>query len=369
MKSAATFALCALMVLGYCSRSRGDHSITVAPASAPHGPPGTFTTTARSSTPHRGDGKTASESTAVVAQKPSPTPSSSLAPVLHSTLANASDTNESVPSASADANGKDTDAAHSTAPPPLSTNQTGTQAPALTVTDGTAVPTAAVGANGTHQTGSATTASPTAASTAPGIQTEVSEDNGTLSTSPPTTAAPASAVPPAVTQPIDSKTQSTSPTTTTTTTTTSTMTTPLTTAAPEIVPQSASPVPGHKKPTGSSSTITTTTITNIKVSTATTSGSVAKSTTTTSPTAALGHPTKAAALSELNVGDDEGSSKGVPDPLLAGLVSVFVVAAAIVSLLVFLKFRNRNERPEFRRLQDLPMDDMMEDTPLSMYSY
>ncbi|XP_041967533.1 cell wall protein DAN4-like isoform X2 [Alosa sapidissima] len=363
MKSAATFALCALLVLGYCSRSRGDHSITVAPASAPHGPPGTFTTTtARSSTPHRGDGKTASESTAVVAQKPSPTPSSSLAPVLHSTLANVSDTNERVPSTSADANGKDTNATHSTAPPPLSTNQTGTQAPALTVTDGTAVPTAAVGANGTHQTGSATTASPTAASTAPGIQTEVSEDNGTLSTSPPTTTAPASAVPPAVTQPIDSKTQSTSPTTTTTT---STMTTPLTTAAPEIVPQSASPVPGHKKPTGSSTTIssttttTTTTITNIKVSTATTSGSVAKSTTTT----------KAAALSELNVGDDEGSSKGVPDPLLAGLVSVFVVAAAIVSLLVFLKFRNRNERPEFRRLQDLPMDDMMEDTPLSMYSY
>lgn len=43
------------------------------------------------------------------------------------------------------------------------------------------------------------------------------------------------------------------------------------------------------------------------------------------------------------------------DPLLAGLVSVFVVTAAIVALLFFLKFRHRNERPEFRRLQDLPM--------------
>lgn len=71
--------------------------------------------------------------------------------------------------------------------------------------------------------------------------------------------------------------------------------------------------------------------------------------------------------SELNVGDDDSSASW--DPLLAGLVSVFVVTAAIVSLLIFLKFRHRNERPEFRRLQDLPMDDMMEDTPLSMYSY
>ncbi|KAL7888069.1 hypothetical protein AOLI_G00030430 [Acnodon oligacanthus] len=71
--------------------------------------------------------------------------------------------------------------------------------------------------------------------------------------------------------------------------------------------------------------------------------------------------------SELNVGDDESSA--TMDPLLAGLVSVFVVTAAIVSLLIFLKFRRHNERPEFRRLQDLPMDDMMEDTPLSMYSY
>lgn len=74
-------------------------------------------------------------------------------------------------------------------------------------------------------------------------------------------------------------------------------------------------------------------------------------------------------LSELNVGDNTENTGTSMDPLLAGLVSVFVVTAAIVALLIFLKFRHRNERPEFRRLQDLPMDDMMEDTPLSMYSY
>ncbi|KAI1892048.1 hypothetical protein AGOR_G00149970 [Albula goreensis] len=77
--------------------------------------------------------------------------------------------------------------------------------------------------------------------------------------------------------------------------------------------------------------------------------------------------------SELNVGDEDVPSapnSGTSlDPLLAGLVSVFIVGAAIVSLLIFLKFRQRNSGPEFRRLQDLPMDDMMEDTPLSMFTY
>ncbi|XP_067274269.1 uncharacterized protein [Pseudorasbora parva] len=71
--------------------------------------------------------------------------------------------------------------------------------------------------------------------------------------------------------------------------------------------------------------------------------------------------------SALNVGDDD--DKVSTDPLLAGLVSAFVVVAAIVSVLIFLKFRNTNDGPEFRRLQDLPMDDMLEDAPLSMYSY
>ncbi|KAM9796556.1 uncharacterized protein ACBT44_017078 [Syngnathus typhle] len=57
------------------------------------------------------------------------------------------------------------------------------------------------------------------------------------------------------------------------------------------------------------------------------------------------------------------------DPLLAGLVSAFIISAAVITLLLFLKLRRRDNRPEFRRLQDLPMDDMMEETPLSMYSY
>lgn len=42
-------------------------------------------------------------------------------------------------------------------------------------------------------------------------------------------------------------------------------------------------------------------------------------------------------------------------PLLAGLVSVFIVTAAIITLLLFIKLRRRDQRPEFRRLQDLPM--------------
>ncbi|KAM3620279.1 uncharacterized protein V6R79_020952 [Siganus canaliculatus] len=75
--------------------------------------------------------------------------------------------------------------------------------------------------------------------------------------------------------------------------------------------------------------------------------------------------------SQLNVG---GDTKMVHEPhtlnpLLAGLVSAFIVMAVIITLVLFLKLRRRNNRPEFRRLQDLPMDDMMEDTPLSMYTY
>ncbi|CAL8280819.1 unnamed protein product [Lota lota] len=75
--------------------------------------------------------------------------------------------------------------------------------------------------------------------------------------------------------------------------------------------------------------------------------------------------------SELNVGDD--AFKGPKpssslDPLLAGLVSVCVVTAAIISVVLFLRFRQQAGRPEFQRLQDVPMDDLMEDT-LSSYTY
>lgn len=43
------------------------------------------------------------------------------------------------------------------------------------------------------------------------------------------------------------------------------------------------------------------------------------------------------------------------DPLLAGLLSVFIVTTAIVFVVLFLKFRQRTNHPEFHRLQDLPM--------------
>ncbi|XP_017262871.1 mucin-21 [Kryptolebias marmoratus] len=79
------------------------------------------------------------------------------------------------------------------------------------------------------------------------------------------------------------------------------------------------------------------------------------------------HP---ASPSQLNVEGDTAVAHASPtlDPLLAGLVSAFIVTAIIITLLLFLKLRRRDSRPEFRRLQELPMDDM-EDTPLSMYSY
>ncbi|XP_020372405.1 A-agglutinin anchorage subunit-like [Rhincodon typus] len=58
------------------------------------------------------------------------------------------------------------------------------------------------------------------------------------------------------------------------------------------------------------------------------------------------------------------------DPLVIGLITVFFIIIGIVSILGFLKYRQRNNQPEFRRLHELPMDDMMEeDTPLSLYSY
>ncbi|XP_051929204.1 integumentary mucin C.1-like [Hippocampus zosterae] len=73
--------------------------------------------------------------------------------------------------------------------------------------------------------------------------------------------------------------------------------------------------------------------------------------------------------SQLNVKGNTVHDSPTLDPLLAGLVSAFIVSAAVITLLLFLKLRRRDNRPEFRRLQDLPMDDMMEETPLSMYSY
>lgn len=43
------------------------------------------------------------------------------------------------------------------------------------------------------------------------------------------------------------------------------------------------------------------------------------------------------------------------DPLLAGLLSVFIVTTAFIFIVLFLRFRQRTNHPEFHRLQDLPM--------------
>ncbi|XP_029310116.1 uncharacterized protein LOC115023103 [Cottoperca gobio] len=85
-------------------------------------------------------------------------------------------------------------------------------------------------------------------------------------------------------------------------------------------------------------------------------------------------PTHREVPAELNVGDEDLKrpryrSSSPLDPLLAGLLSVFIVTTAIVFVVLFLKFRQRTNHPEFHRLQDLPMDDLMEDTPLSRYTY
>ncbi|KAI3368323.1 hypothetical protein L3Q82_008028 [Scortum barcoo] len=61
--------------------------------------------------------------------------------------------------------------------------------------------------------------------------------------------------------------------------------------------------------------------------------------------------------SQLTVGGDTKMvhESSTLDPLLAGLVSAFIITAVIITLLLFLKLRRRDNRPEFRRLQDLPM--------------
>ncbi|XP_030352387.1 mucin-5AC-like isoform X3 [Strigops habroptila] len=81
--------------------------------------------------------------------------------------------------------------------------------------------------------------------------------------------------------------------------------------------------------------------------------------------------------SVLDVGDDENpelpssplADTTRADPLVITVISVFIVMVGILGLVGFLRYRQHNSRMEFRRLQDLPMDDMMEDTPLSLYSY
>ncbi|MEQ2294498.1 hypothetical protein AMECASPLE_004608 [Ameca splendens] len=65
--------------------------------------------------------------------------------------------------------------------------------------------------------------------------------------------------------------------------------------------------------------------------------------------------THAESPSQLSVGDDDAHDSPALDPLLAGLVSAFIITAVIIALLLFLKLRKRDNGPQFHRLQDLPM--------------
>ncbi|KAI5090451.1 hypothetical protein C0J45_19312 [Silurus meridionalis] len=115
-------------------------------------------------------------------------------------------------------------------------------------------------------------------------------------------------------------------------------------------PKSGSLITTSPSATTTQSRGNSTTVTTKDTASAPTTRTISTTTTTTTAQA------KSVDSSELNVGDDTEYSVTSMDPLLVGLVSVFVVTAAVVSLLIFLKFRRRNERPEFRRLQDLPMN-------------
>ncbi|XP_038000863.1 endochitinase A-like isoform X2 [Motacilla alba alba] len=96
---------------------------------------------------------------------------------------------------------------------------------------------------------------------------------------------------------------------------------------------------------------------------------------TSTPTVAQSLEPRQEKTSVLDVGDDDNSElpslagKARADPLVITVISVFIVMVGILGLVGFLRYRQRSNRMEFRRLQDLPMDDMMEDTPLSLYSY
>ncbi|KAI5103808.1 flocculation protein FLO11-like [Silurus meridionalis] len=62
--------------------------------------------------------------------------------------------------------------------------------------------------------------------------------------------------------------------------------------------------------------------------------------------------------SELDVGDEDLDRVPSPsplDPLLAGLISIFIISTAMLSIMLFLKFRQQSSHPEFHRLQDVPM--------------
>lgn len=150
--------------------------------------------------------------------------------------------------------------------------------------------------------------------------------------------------------------------------------TPAFTTQPDVL--SFTPTVATPSPTESTVLLTTEALTTFSSQDASSTGDVSLTTgrhQSSAPARAAG-PTHQEAPSELNVGDEDFKGPRLRpssplDPLLAGLLSVFIVTTAIVFVILFLKFRQRTNHPEFHRLQDLPMDDLMEDTPLSRYSY
>ncbi|OXB68525.1 hypothetical protein ASZ78_000462 [Callipepla squamata] len=138
--------------------------------------------------------------------------------------------------------------------------------------------------------------------------------------------------------------------------------------ATEVEPSALISTVGSTTPASSSSTVTV----RLPV-TSSTAASTATIPTSTSPVGEQLEPVHEKA-SVLDVGDDENpelpSSPAMrADPLVIAVISVFIVMVGILGLVGFLRYHQHNSRMEFRRLQDLPMDDMMEDTPLSLYSY
>ncbi|XP_068095609.1 mucin-7-like isoform X2 [Hyperolius riggenbachi] len=139
----------------------------------------------------------------------------------------------------------------------------------------------------------------------------------------------------------------------------------------ENPPESAQPEATTARPhPNSASTITASTLVTTTLTTAqpTSPSTLTTPSTYTARTAVQRDP------SGLEVGGNKdlpsfhsGSSS---NPLFVMIVSVFTIMVVMVVVAVgFHRYKKRNRRTEFRRLQDLPMDDMMEDTPLSLYSY
>ncbi|TRZ19505.1 hypothetical protein HGM15179_007618 [Zosterops borbonicus] len=104
----------------------------------------------------------------------------------------------------------------------------------------------------------------------------------------------------------------------------------------------------------------TVTVTVTPLMTSSTSASTAAIPTST-PTLAQSSEPRHEKASVLNVGDDDNSElpnlagKTRADPLVITVISVFIVMVGILGLVGFLRYRQHNNRMEFRRLQDLPM--------------